>query len=67
MMWKIAMQSHEVYRFAILEALTHLSQKMKARDLRILFEKIRSQPLGSLDKIQMNMLKAIAIHAVQVI
>ena len=36
------MQSHEVYRFAILEALTHLSQKMKAKDLRILFEKIRS-------------------------
>ena len=67
MMWDFAMQKHEVYKVAIMKALINLAQKVKCNELKIMFQKIKQQPLNQTDKFLMLLLKTIAKNIAQVI
>ena len=59
-MWDCATQKHEAYRIAILKALMFMASKVKSKELRILYLKIKQAPLNQVDKFLMHLLKTIA-------
>ena len=60
MMWDCATQKHEAYKIAILKALMFLASKVKSKELRLLYLKIKQAPLNHVDKFLMHLLKTIA-------
>jgi hypothetical protein len=44
-MWHVATKKHEAFRAVILKALAFLSGVMKPKELKYLFEKLKSLPL----------------------
>lgn len=60
LMWKCAMQKHEVYRNEILKALISLSSKAEYNELNVILKLIQTVPLNHTDKFIMLLLKTIA-------
>ena len=60
LMWKCAMQKHEVYRNEILKALISLSSKAEYNELKVMLKLIHTIPLNHTDKFIMLFLKTIA-------
>ena len=60
LMWDCANQKHEAYKIAILKALMFLASKVKSKELRLLYMKIKMAPLNHVDKFLMHLLKTIA-------
>ena len=59
-MWNVATKKHEAFKAVILKALAFLTSVLKTRELRYLFDKIRSMPLKEHDAASLALLKAIA-------
>jgi transcriptional regulator CtsR len=60
MMWDCAMQKHEVYRVAILKAFIFLGSRVKCKELRLIYQKIKKTTLNHTDKFLMRLLETIA-------